>query len=108
MVDTSLAWRDRLHGFVFDPLVLQVPDDVVPMSAVTVRDGQLRTLTTTVATSFPADPDTVVTAEPGHHFVIFDSHPADEEAIRQAAPSRSPSTWPCSSRATPSPSTSSR
>lgn len=61
-----------IEGVLIDPVIVQVPDDVEQVVA-TYDDGAGEApLLVTRTGSFPVEPDTTVTAEAGHEFLILE------------------------------------
>lgn len=68
-------------GLLIDPVVLQVPADLVVIQAVYDRDGRIGQLLVEETPAFDAAPGETVTAEPGHKFLILDLPAGDIEDI---------------------------
>src|SRR5262249_11051490 len=87
VVTTADLIRDfGLFGVIIDPIILQVPQDVVSVTGTFAETGQApRPLVITTVASFFAQPGVQVVPEPGQKFVILD-FPADVLATLTAAP----------------------
>lgn len=72
---TTLISEFGLFGVLVDPLILQLPADVISVSG-TIDDpadaNPAVPLVVTTATSFSSQPGTVIVPDPGHVFVIID------------------------------------
>jgi hypothetical protein len=71
-----LLAKGGVFGVLFDPVIVQVPADVLTVTATYDDNGVARPLQVSRLPSFHASPDITVTAEAGQTFLILELPPA--------------------------------